>query len=99
MSDRDKWKMVHLLNVFGRPELRLDQLEAMGIPLLPADPDLRARRQRERLPARADPASSGIKLDPGARSLVNNCLVGSTRWQAGNVYVFRFARGVRDHAV
>src|SRR5688500_6430526 len=77
--------MLHLLNVFGRPELRLDQLEAMGIhcfadtiqELVDEGAVTRTRR-------------SGVEryqLDPGARSLVNNCLVGSTRWQAGNVCV------------
>jgi hypothetical protein len=85
MSDRDKWKMLHLLNVFGQPELTLAQLKAMGIHCY-ADTIQELVGEgavtRTRL--------SGVEryaLDPGARSLVNNCLVGCPRWQAGNVYV------------
>jgi hypothetical protein len=85
MSDRDKWKMLHLLNVFGQPHLTHAELQAMGIhcymdtiqELVDEGAVTRSRR-------------SGIEryeLDPGARSLVNNCLVGSPRWQAGNVFV------------
>jgi hypothetical protein len=85
MSDRDKWKMLHLLNVFGRPHLTVQELGDMGIHCyVDTIQELVGERAVHRTRRDSDEL---YEIDAGARSLLNNCLVGCPRWQAGNIYV------------
>jgi hypothetical protein len=82
MSDRSQWKMLHLLNLYGKPALHINQMNAAGINCYnDTIMELLSTNVIQK------DASDNYSLSMPASSLLNKFIVANKRWKSDDLRV------------